>query len=92
MTRLNKVYKWPGWNDYYGFRAWMDRTNPNMGISLGEEYKVAVSMKFGKRRKLRMMIVKVVDTGCGDPQCCGFCPNISFERPKTPVVSKSKTY
>lgn len=82
--RLKGVYKYPGWNDQLHFGDWLARTNPTVGNPEGA--KVSVSMKHGKRRKLKTMIVEYRQSGCGDPACCGGFKELHLAFPqKTPA-------
>ncbi len=51
--KLLKVYRHPGVNDTYHFDQWVKRTNPQAVIVDG--LKVNVSIKMGRRRKLKTM-------------------------------------
>lgn len=79
--KLRGVYRHPGDHDEWHFSQWFKRTQ-GRDIELAVYYKVAVSMKHGKRRKLKSMKVRIfMDGGCGDPQCCPSYRRITFETP-----------
>ena len=76
--KLKGVYKHPGWNSTYEFLQWAERTNPGKPL---EGSKVSVSMKIGKRRKLKKMIVRF-EWSYPPCSCCPPEREIVLEFPK----------
>ncbi len=85
VIKLKGVYKHPDWNDTFGFINWAKKHNPTVLFHERQEYKVSVSMKVKKRRKLKKVIVTFEQTGCGDPRCCGDLLAVRFSTPLTPA-------
>ncbi len=67
MIVLKGIYKYPGYGDLYGFEQWVKKTNPNIILRIGTDYKVSMAFKQGKRRKLKKRTVRL-SGGC---ECCG---------------------
>lgn len=78
VVNLKGVYKHPGWDDMYHFIEWAKRTN-NVEISgwVHEQFKVSVSIKEGKRRKLKRKLATIYNAMPCD--CCGPLYRVRFE-------------
>jgi hypothetical protein len=91
MIRLQKVFRYDPLNStLHDFIHWMERTNPKIKLDFKSHYRVPVSIKFGKKRKLRTMTVSFRQRGCGDECCCGTWHELVVV--KTPTGMKTTFY
>ncbi len=90
MTKLKGIYKDKSspWTDYYHFAEWVKRTN-NIDVVPGEEYRVQVATKRGRRRRLKSMVA-VLDVEYPACSCCDVRMEVRFTQPMPAVLHPVK--